>query len=203
MANYSVQAAIVDLVQGARNPRAPVRRVKLDGIGFGWQAVLVVLAGFGTSFDLLVNPPLTAADLPAGFPEMPAIALTAAILGAIVVTVLAVWFLVLPGTRLMLRHMSLRQVGSALALGSWSALLPSAAVTLVGLLIAPQSDVPGLVAAMIGLAYGLLSLAEFGEVGIWRAFLALLFGTLLMGVVAAAAILAGAVLLKTLGVPVF
>ena len=179
MSSYSLRSAAADATGGALTPRVPARRAKPDGIGYGWQALLVVVSGLVATVDVFVDPPLTADDLPRSLADQPRIVVQLATLLFQVVCFVVLWALTLPGIRLLIMGSTLRQIGSALALGSWSAVIPSAVLMALALLVSPLRDVFGAVSAVVSLVYTLLSLAEFAGVGVGRAFAALLVGSIL------------------------
>lgn len=199
VSRYSVRAAMVDAVEGAWKPRAPVRRVKPEGIGYGWQALLVVLSGLVVTGDQIFDSPLAAGDLPEGFAGQAPVIIPVLTFLLLIAFLLVFWLLLLPGVRLCVRGLGWCQVGSALALGLWTAILPSAALAVSGLVFTAARETLAAVSAFLGLAYAIITLAAFGEIGLWRSAVALLVGTLLPIAVAGALVLGVAFIFKIQG----
>lgn len=180
-AGYSPKQAAHDLVAGAFRSRQPPRRREDVPLGWWWQALLVVLAGFVAGIDVYLREPFKASDLPpdmAGwlpffnFVGNPAISILVALL---------CWLFGMAGGRLIsFGRFSLREVGSGLAFGWWSATLPILGAIVLGMALGLKSDTIATIVIFLVTLHLVPSVAESCGISISHSFAVIALGPLVL-----------------------
>lgn len=188
---YSPGDAAEDLIGGALRPRHPPRRNGPEPLGWGWQVVLVSLAGFVSGIDVYVREPFKPADLPAEWLGwLPLLNVLGNPALAVLVS-LFVWLLSVAGGRLIaLDRFGTRQLASGLAFGWWAATLPMLGAIALGMASGLKSDVIALVVVFLLIIHMVPSVAEACSLTIPRACAVVLLGPLAAILLVVASLLA-------------
>lgn len=201
MAGYSLHAAAEDLLGGALAPRRPAWRRGPAALGTGWSLVLLALSGLATSLDTFVREPIRAEDLPETWRDsLPVLNATVLPLAAMAFGILGYAVSAVGAWLLLRRRMTFGAVSAAVVFGFWSSVLPSVAVIALALAAGLSNDAISLLVALVITVHVVPSLAEMGHLGIGRAFLAYLFGPLLLAVALFLIVLAAGFIAKGVGV---
>lgn len=197
---YSTAEAIQDLVGGAFRSRRPPRRHGVEPLAWRWQLVLVAIAGFVAGIAIYFREPFKASDLPRDMVAwLPAFNFIGNPLISILIA-LGTWVAIVMGGRVIsFGRFGFQDIGSGVAFGWWSAMLPVFGAIALGLPLGVPTEAIALVVTLLIFLHLVPSLAEACDISIGRAFSVIVLGPIALLLIVALCLLAFGFSEKLLG----
>lgn len=191
VAGYSVNEAITDLVEGAFRSRRPPRRHGVEPLGWGWQVALVAIVGLVAGIAVYLREPFKAKDLPADMAGwLPLLNIVGNPLISILVA-LVTWLAIIAGGRVIsFGRFGMRDIGSGVAFGWWSATLPILAAIVVGLPLGLSTETIVTIVTFLIVLHLVPSIAQACGISIGRAFSVIVLGPLTLVLIVGLCLLA-------------